>query len=115
MLTDEDRDRLVRERAYAIWEREGRPLGRDDEHWRMAEDELGLAGEDPPPSPRSEPTRPAKARGMASEGEQTLSRKAEAAPSRTRKRPVGGTKSTVVSAGKRANGPGARTPPNRRK
>lgn len=28
------------ELAYAIWEREGRPHGRDEEHWRMAEAEL---------------------------------------------------------------------------
>ena len=30
----------VRARAYAIWEREGRPDGRADSHWAMAEDEL---------------------------------------------------------------------------
>jgi hypothetical protein len=33
------RDR-VRARAYAFWEREGRPDGRADAHWAMAEDEL---------------------------------------------------------------------------
>ncbi|HEX6978268.1 MAG TPA: DUF2934 domain-containing protein [Alphaproteobacteria bacterium] len=38
---DDDR---IRRRAYEIWEREGRPLGRHDEHWRMAEEEL--AGEE---------------------------------------------------------------------
>ena len=30
----------VRARAYAIWEREGRPDGRANPHWRMAEEEL---------------------------------------------------------------------------
>ena len=30
----------VRARAYAIWEREGRPDGRTDAYWNMAEDEL---------------------------------------------------------------------------
>lgn len=30
----------VRERAYAIWEREGRPHGRDREHWLKAEQEV---------------------------------------------------------------------------
>jgi hypothetical protein len=35
-----DRDERIRQRAYEIWEREGRPHGRDDEHWRMAVDEL---------------------------------------------------------------------------
>ena len=35
-----DRDERIRQRAYEIWEREGRPHGRDEEHWRMAVDEL---------------------------------------------------------------------------
>jgi Protein of unknown function (DUF2934) len=33
-------ERRVRERAYAIWEREGRPHGRDRDHWFAAEREL---------------------------------------------------------------------------
>ena len=28
----------VRHRAYALWESEGRPFGRDAEHWRASED-----------------------------------------------------------------------------
>ena len=28
----------VRERAYALWEREGRPFGRHVEHWRVSEE-----------------------------------------------------------------------------
>ncbi|WP_207458327.1 DUF2934 domain-containing protein [Azospirillum sp. SYSU D00513] len=31
---------LVRERAYQIWEEEGRPNGRENEHWMRAEAEL---------------------------------------------------------------------------
>ena len=30
----------VRERAHAIWEREGRPEGDHERHWGMAEEEL---------------------------------------------------------------------------
>jgi Protein of unknown function (DUF2934) len=30
-------EQRVRERAYALWEREGRPSGRDAEHWRASE------------------------------------------------------------------------------
>jgi hypothetical protein len=30
----------VRTRAYAIWEREGRPHGRHHEHWHQAESEI---------------------------------------------------------------------------
>lgn len=30
----------VRERAYEIWERNGRPDGKAEEHWRQAEAEI---------------------------------------------------------------------------
>lgn len=30
----------IAQRAYAIWEREGRPEGRHDEHWEQAEREV---------------------------------------------------------------------------
>jgi hypothetical protein len=40
MLPD---DEQIRQRAYEIWEREGRPDGREAEHWRMAADELGAS------------------------------------------------------------------------
>ncbi|WP_272913260.1 DUF2934 domain-containing protein [Methylobacterium sp. SyP6R] len=30
----------IRERAYALWERDGRAPGRDEHYWRMAEQEL---------------------------------------------------------------------------
>ena len=39
MMGDDWQDR-VRERAYAIWEREGRPEGGADRHWAQAEAEL---------------------------------------------------------------------------
>ncbi|UZF92991.1 DUF2934 domain-containing protein [Bosea sp. NBC_00550] len=31
------REQIVRDTAYAIWEAEGKPEGRDTEHWRQAE------------------------------------------------------------------------------
>jgi hypothetical protein len=31
-------DEIVRTRAYALWESEGRPLGRDAEHWLQSEE-----------------------------------------------------------------------------
>jgi hypothetical protein len=34
-----DLQERIRERARAIWEREGRPEGRHEEHWRQAEKE----------------------------------------------------------------------------
>jgi hypothetical protein len=39
-VDDQERQRKLRERAYMIWEREGRPEGREGQHWRMAEEEL---------------------------------------------------------------------------
>ena len=34
------KDEAIRDRAYAIWEREGRPPGRDRDHWLQAAWEL---------------------------------------------------------------------------
>ena len=31
---------LIRQRAYEIWEQQGRPLGLDKQHWEQAEREL---------------------------------------------------------------------------
>ena len=31
-------EQRVRDRAYALWENEGRPSGRDAEHWRLSEE-----------------------------------------------------------------------------
>jgi hypothetical protein len=39
------REQAIRERAYAIWEEEGRPDGRDLDHWRRAEQEISSADE----------------------------------------------------------------------
>jgi len=66
-----DKERLIRERAYEIWEREGRPAGRDAEHWRQAAAEIAAAEEpaaavppasDPPaPTPKAPPQRRSRA------------------------------------------------------
>jgi uncharacterized protein YjbJ (UPF0337 family) len=32
-----DRERRIRDRAYELWEQEGRPDGREHAHWREAE------------------------------------------------------------------------------
>ena len=36
----DDLRKQIELRAYHIWESEGRPQGRQEEHWRMAEAEL---------------------------------------------------------------------------
>lgn len=60
-----NRDDQLRQRAYRIWEAEGRPEGMEAEHWARAEREL--AGEEtdpasaatPAPAPRSRRKPPA--------------------------------------------------------
>src|SRR5437588_421480 len=42
MMTNVNEE-TVRKRAYYIWEREGRPQGKQVEHWQAALIELGLA------------------------------------------------------------------------
>jgi hypothetical protein len=38
--TGPTREQRIRERAFWIWMEEGRPQGRDEEHWRRAEAEI---------------------------------------------------------------------------
>ncbi|RYE38202.1 MAG: DUF2934 domain-containing protein, partial [Hyphomicrobiales bacterium] len=40
-MTDYETE-ATRTRAYEIWEREGRPAGQHESHWRQALAELGL-------------------------------------------------------------------------
>jgi hypothetical protein len=35
-----DKEALIRDRAYAIWEASGRPIGRDQDHWYQAAKEI---------------------------------------------------------------------------
>ena len=35
-MPEMDKDRAIRERAYFMWEREGRPDGRAQDHWLSA-------------------------------------------------------------------------------
>jgi hypothetical protein len=44
MVDDKDIERRIRERAYQIWLDEGRPEGRDKEHWELAK--LAVAEQD---------------------------------------------------------------------
>jgi hypothetical protein len=38
----DDRENALRLRAYQIWERDGRPDGEHESHWRQALKELGI-------------------------------------------------------------------------
>lgn len=37
---NDERTRRIQERAHSIWEQEGRPHGRDAQHWSQAEREI---------------------------------------------------------------------------
>ncbi len=40
---DQDIENRIRERAYEIWEEEGRPEGREAQHWQQAAGEIADA------------------------------------------------------------------------
>lgn len=42
---ESDKEARIRERAYEIWVSEGRPHGRDAEHWQKAEAEIAGEGD----------------------------------------------------------------------
>jgi hypothetical protein len=57
LIDDPERERRIRERAYHLWESEGRPHGRDLEYWERARELIGM--EDHPeaarlPNPQAE-------------------------------------------------------------
>jgi len=58
---DPERERRIRERAYQLWESEGRPHGRDADYWERARELIGI--EDHPdagqlPNPEAEGANP---------------------------------------------------------
>jgi hypothetical protein len=66
-MMDSDLTPQILQRAYEIWEHEGRPHGRDKAHWFLAEAELnnGAAMVAEPVKPKRKPrtaTAPAKAK-----------------------------------------------------
>jgi hypothetical protein len=40
----QDREEKIRQRAHRIWEEEGRPDGKESEHWQRAAQEVGDDG-----------------------------------------------------------------------
>ena len=64
-----DTESLIRERAYAIWEQTGRPIGREIDHWFQATKEVAVAI--PPPGAVSAPPSGGKSRGESADTEST--------------------------------------------
>jgi hypothetical protein len=59
----------IRERAYQIWEREGREHGRDQDHWQTAERELAAEKADTREPAAPKVSRSRKKVSAASEGQ----------------------------------------------
>jgi hypothetical protein len=82
----------IRERAYQIWEREGREHGRDQDHWRRAERELAEEKADPRKPAAPKVSRSRNKVSAASEGQSPGAASAGAAteaaqPSRSTPKP----------------------------
>jgi hypothetical protein len=45
-MAETDEERVIRERAYFLWESEGRPEGRALDHWRRAAAEMPFVDEE---------------------------------------------------------------------
>lgn len=81
-----NREQIVRDTAYAIWEAEGKPDGRSEEHWRQAETRVAatLAGSGPKALARA--TAPAK--GKVTEVAKEAAAKPPAKAAATKKAPA---------------------------
>ncbi len=60
-----NREQTIRDTAYAIWEAEGRPTGRSQQHWFQAEKQVGESTKAPAKkkvaAPKAKKTEPAAA------------------------------------------------------
>jgi hypothetical protein len=57
---DFDAEQSIRNRAYAIWEEDGRPDGKHLEHWQKAQSEVAHRAFPNPKSPPASKGRPAR-------------------------------------------------------
>ena len=51
-----DIEALIRERAYLIWEKSGKPFGRDTDHWFQAAEEIAAESALEPTTLKATPT-----------------------------------------------------------
>lgn len=61
LAIDPEHEQRVRERAYHLWETDGKPHGRDVEYWERARELIGMeesAGSGLLPNPQTEPRSP---------------------------------------------------------
>jgi hypothetical protein len=58
MLVMEMESDQIAQKAFEIWEREGRPQGRDQEHWFEAENEIRRNGAKSPAAAKTNSSQP---------------------------------------------------------
>ena len=73
-------------RAYEIWEQEGRPPGRAEEHWRRAEQDVAAAMNTAQMGEHGTGTRPAPPREAAPPLSQAMAPPGEASPRLARRK-----------------------------
>jgi hypothetical protein len=90
MQRDHDK---IRQRAYEIWDGEGRPEGRAEDYWLQAERELGASQANAPAGLKNEAGVPAQARKRGDGASRSAPAKgSEAAPRKRRgSQPLGQT------------------------
>lgn len=71
---NDDKERTIRDRAYAIWQEEGEPEGREADHWHRAASEFGGTPE------ATDPTAGVDASGLPTEDSATSEPPAVSAP-----------------------------------
>lgn len=74
------REQTIRDVAYAIWEAEGKPQGRDAQHWRMAEERVAASADKNAGVKAKAPTKRAAKPAAPAKGK--ADKPAEAAPAK---------------------------------
>lgn len=97
----EDRERQVRERAYAIWEREGRPAGKERQHWEQAAQDVDA-------EQRSAVDETGPRAGVISASGRSRATTGEPTASGGKKSPAGGAQKAIRGAAKKASGTDAK-------
>ena len=82
MQRDHDK---IRQRAYEIWDRDGRQEGRADEYWLQAERELGVSQANVPAGLKNEAGVPSQARKRGDGASKSAPVKAPEAAQRKRR------------------------------
>jgi hypothetical protein len=72
---DPDKQRLVEQRAYALWQAEGKPHGKHEEHWQRAVCEIEAEDERDSPATRSGPRRTSRRDAVRSRASSSRQRK----------------------------------------